>query len=187
VISSGRAFGWTRDPAPTITMKTPNLKQILRLTTDRIKAMYRDIIDVDENGDVPEATVKALEGMTLEDEAEILDAAVAYKELGILFEGYQGEIERLQSRAKKVAAQAERIKTVLKNAVPAGTKFSDERVAIAWRKSTETIVGVAAEELAPKYTRVKIEANKTAIKAALEAGKSIDGCFLKENQNIQIK
>jgi len=168
-------------------MKPANLKQIVRLTTDRIRAMFAEVIDVDENGDVPQAVTEALEGMTLEDEAEILDAACAYKELGILFEGYSGEIDRLQARANKVKAQAERIKTVLKNAVPAGKKFADERVAIAWRKSTETIVGVDAMELAPKYTRVKIEANKTAIKAALEAGRVIDGCMLQEKDNIQIK
>jgi hypothetical protein len=41
--------------------------------------------------------------------------------------------------------------------------------------------------LPTEYQKIKIEADKTAIKKALEAGEKIDGCVLVEKDNVIIK
>lgn len=161
---------------------------LFKLTT-RIKDTLQTLLrgtDPD-TGEISDETTHLLAEMELKEEAEVLDAACAVRELEELEVAFTRQLERLAARKKTLQGQQTYLRGLIERAVPAGTKLGDERVSIGWRKSTQTAVPVDAEELPKKYTRIKVEADKAAIKKALTEGKSIEGCALVTVQNLQIE
>ena len=57
---------------------------------------------------------------------------------------------------------------------------------ISFRKS-ESVEIDNVEELEDRFKRVKVEADKTAIKQAIKSGKEVKGARLVENNNLQIR
>ena len=93
----------------------------------------------------------------------------------------------MSDRAKAKERKAESLTKYLA-AVLDGQKFETARAAINWRKSKSVRIEFGTE-LPEEYIRRKVteEPDKTAIKAALAAGKCIEGCELVETNNISIK
>ena len=57
-----------------------------------------------------------------------------------------------------------------------------------WLKETkEVIVDADALELDERFQRIKVEANKTAIKTAIEAGEEVSGAHIQTNVSVVIK
>ena len=57
-----------------------------------------------------------------------------------------------------------------------------------WLKETkEVIVDADPKDLADRFQRVKIEANKTAIKVAIEAGEEVEGAHIQTNVSVVLK
>lgn len=80
------------------------------------------------------------------------------------------------------------IKWYLEHEIPEGTTYEKDLIKISYRKSKQVEVLVDPSKLPEAYQRVKIEANKTAIKQCFERGVSFDGLAqIVEKQNIQIK
>lgn len=61
-----------------------------------------------------------------------------------------------------------------------------DNVAMFYRQS-ERVITPTIDELPLEYTRVKQEADKEAIEAALKQGKAINGCAIEVRWNLQIK
>ena len=68
-----------------------------------------------------------------------------------------------------------------------GCKLKDARAAISWRKSEAVSCWADPQMLPPDFQRVKVEADLSAIKAALKDGQDVPGAELQTKQNIQIK
>ena len=58
---------------------------------------------------------------------------------------------------------------------------------IALRKSTFLFCERTPEDLPFEYLRCKYEIDRAEIKKALQAGKEIEGCTLKENESVSWK
>jgi len=171
-----------------VKIKTNMGIQLHKLVT-RVRDMFADTLAGvnEETGELDPELVALLEQAELKDEAEALDAACAVKELDAIDAAFEAEANRVRARRATIARQRAMFTALIEKAIPAGQKVSDERVSISWRKSTGTLVGVEPEDLPKRFTRVKIEADKTLIAAALKAGKTVEGCSLEERQNLQIK
>ena len=96
------------------------------------------------------------------------------------------EAKKLTDRARVTENKANALKNYLSSFIPEGQKFSDENSKVSWRKSESVYIQENAN-IPEEYNRVKIEADKTALKKALKGGTKIEGVKLVENQNIQIK
>lgn len=99
------------------------------------------------------------------------------------------EIKRLQSLKKSNDTLVSRLKTNLLNAVSLYGNYEAGFLKIGTRKSKQVVVDVDVNDLPREYKSVKVSetADKTAIKKAIESGKTVDGCRIVENINLQIK
>lgn len=128
-----------------------------------------------------------LEALQMARDQKIENVACWIKNLLSDAEAIKVEKEALAKRQVAALAKAEQLKEWLANAL-GGQKFSSAKCAVSFRRS-ETVEVADVTLLPVELQRVttKIEPNKTAIKALLKDGRSVVGCSLVENQNINIK
>ena len=142
-----------------------------------------------ETGELDEEKLAAFEALGMERDAKIENIACWIKNLKSDAEALKAEAKNMADRAKAAERKADSLKRYLAAALH-GEKFQSARAAISWRKSVSVEVDDAeVENLPEQYIRrkVSVEADKTAIKDALKAGESIEGCRLVESNNISIK
>ena len=153
-----------------------------------IRSEMESILDaiLDGGVDSPEAqdALNAhLEGLdaALEDKAD--DYAGLVRSLELRRDARKAEAKRIAQLAEADDALADRLKERLKEAMEATGKVKIEtprfKLAVAGNGGKQPLeVAVEPTALAPQYQAVKVEANKEAIRAALEAGTAVPGCTL---------
>lgn len=140
-----------------------------------------------ETGEIDEALYAEFEALQLKRDQKIENVACWIKNLASDAEAMKAEAKNLTERAKAAEKKAESLKHYLELALH-GEKFSGTRAAISFRRSKA--VRIAPDTTLPvEYIRRKVteEPDKTAIKAALAAGNTIEGCELVETVSLQIK
>lgn len=139
-----------------------------------------------ETGEITEHGMTLLGDLEIEREKKFMGLVYAYKNIDSDSEAIKAEIDRLREKKKIKDNKAESIKRFLKANVPEGEKIEDGVAKIGWRKSKS--VSVENIDILPtEYTKITVEAKKSDIKKAIESGKEIVGCSIKESMNIQIK
>lgn len=118
---------------------------------------------------------------------KVLRIGCFIKNLRVDAEALKAEKLRLARRQRGVERTIEHLKKYLQDFTEPGLKYQSPQCTIGWRKSDAVLVTVSAEELPEDYRRVKIEADLTAIKAALKEGDDIPGAVLETRNTIQIK
>lgn len=120
-------------------------------------------------------------------EEKVENIACYIKNLASDVLAFKAEEESIAKRRKSMEKKIEYLKKLLCNNM-GGEKFSTAKCAVSFRKS-ETVDVADIALLPAELLRVKTtyEADKTAIKAAIKAGKAINGCKLVENISTQIK
>lgn len=142
-----------------------------------------------DTGEISEDSYSVIEQLEMERDAKIENVGCWIKNLEADAAAIKAEAKAMNDRAKAAEKKAEGLRSYLA-AVLAGEKWSSPKVAISWRKSVAVEIDEAElPELPEQYVRrkVSVEADKTAIKEALKAGESIEGCRLVEKNNISIK
>jgi hypothetical protein len=95
------------------------------------------------------------------------------------------EIQRLTARKQILENRAEQLENWVGGIIgPEGWEQGLHR--LSWRKSKSVEVE-DPEKLPLEMTRVKLEADKTALKKAIEGGATFEGVKLVEKQSLQIK
>lgn len=153
-----------------------------------IKSEIADIIDaiLDGGVDSPEAQgalEEHLAGLDTVLEAKADDYAGLIQELLVRAEARADEARRIRALADADRALADRLKQRLKEAMEAVGKLKLDtprfKLVVAGNGGKQPLeVAVEPTALAPQYQAVKVEANKEAIRAALEAGTAVPGCTL---------
>lgn len=138
-------------------------------------------------GELNEEVVNALTVSQSNLQAKGVDIGYVIKSFDDEIDIYDREIKRLTERKKALQNAQERLKTTLKNAmVEFGiVSIEGKTLKIGLRKSES--VEVNLDELDDKYKRVKVEADKVAIKNAIKSGEEVKGAFLVENKSLQIR
>ena len=128
-----------------------------------------------------------LESLQMERDQKIEGVVLWIKNLLSDAEAIKAEKEALAKRQVAALAKAAQLKEWLGKALE-GQKFSTARCAVSFRKS-ETVEVEDVKLIPAELLRVKttVEADKTAIKAAIKEGKEINGCRLVESISTQIK
>lgn len=130
---------------------------------------------------------EALANLQMEREAKLEGIACWIKNLLSDADAIKAEKNALADRESKCRKKAEQLKTFLAEAC-SGQKFSTAKCAVSFRRS-ETVEVEDLKLIPAELLRVKteVEPDKAAIKALLKTGQAVNGCYLKENSNIQIK
>ena len=145
----------------------------------------------EETGEIDESkAAEYLEALQLERGEKIENIAVYVKSLTSEAEAIKAEEKRLKERREQKERKAERLKDYIKSSMLAFNepKFETARVALSFRTSKQVIVS-DMEKLDKAYVKEKVEytADKTAIKKAIENGVEIDGAYIEEKKNLNIK
>jgi uncharacterized coiled-coil protein SlyX len=99
--------------------------------------------------------------------------------------------QTLARRRRYLDGQAERVKTLASELLAAREALGEDPkvkapMFTAWLATSKSIeVSVEAHELPAAYQRVRIEASKTALEKALEAGEVIDGVRIVERRGVR--
>ena len=128
-----------------------------------------------------------LESLQMERDLKLEGVACWIKNLLSDAEAIKAEKEALADREARCRKKAEDLKNWLAVAL-SGQKFSTAKCVVSFRRSEK--VEILDENIIPKKYLTKtvtVKPDKAAIKALLKDGKTVKGCCLIENQNIQIK
>jgi len=146
-----------------------------------------DMWAFDHDGDVSEFPfMDVLESLEMEMEDKALSIGIWIKNILAEAEALKAEKKNIEARQKSCTNKAERLKGFLQQMVTPGTKYSDTKCMIGWRKSEVVELHAPVEDIPAEFQKIKIEANKTEIKKALKAGELEFAELVKKN-NIQIK
>lgn len=142
-----------------------------------------DCIDMD-TGEVVD--IERLSKLQMVRERKLEGVALCIKNLHADALAYKAEKEAFAERERQAKDKAERLSEWLTKALD-GERIQTNRVAVSFRKSESVMVD---EEKCPEeYMNKKVtySPDKTRIKAAIKAGKTVEGCELVLRNNIQIK
>lgn len=135
-----------------------------------------------------------LEALQMERSQKIESVALWYKNLLSDAEAYKAEKQAFADREAAAKQKAESLKKWLSTAL-AGEKMATPKVAIKFTKSRAVEIEDEAAfiEYAQRTSQDDLlsyktpTVSKTAVKAALEAGREVFGATIVERHNIQIK
>lgn len=145
----------------------------------------------EETGEIDEEkAAEYLESLQLDRKEKIENIAVYIKSLDSEAVAIKAEEKRLKDRREVKERKAEKLRDYLKTSMLMFNekKFETARVALSFRAS-KTVIVSDFEKLDKAYIKEKVEysADKTAIKKAIESGAKVDGAYIEEKQNLNIK
>lgn len=140
-----------------------------------------------ETGEIPEELYGEVERLLTAKQVKVLDVVCMWKERRAERDAVKAETKRIAARAASLDIQCDRLEELLNQHIAVGECPRDERAAISWRKSTSVEVTVKPELLPGPFQRWTVEANKTAIGAALKDGLQVEGAALRQRDNMQVR
>lgn len=152
------------------------------------KALSNFTVD-DETGEVifDDEEIKRLEGAF---EEKVDNIACYIKSLNALSNSIKAEKQALDERLKSNDKKVESLKKFLVMSLEMRDmkKFESARNKLSFRKSTSVVINEDAV-LPTKYVKTVVteKVDKKAIGDALKNGEVVEGCYLKESNNLQIK
>ncbi len=152
------------------------------------KALSNFTVD-EETGEIifDEEELQKLEG---EFKDKVDNIACYIKSLNSLSESIKAEKNALDERLKANDKKVESLKKFLAMSLEMRdmNKFESARNKISFRKSTSVVIN-DEKSLPDKYVKTVVteKVDKKAIGEALKSGEIIEGCYLKESNNLQIK
>jgi len=156
-----------------------------------IRALMEGAVDA-ETGEVLDADelLAQYKELAMAREEKIDNTIRYFKETLALAKALADEIKALTERKRVLENKAERTKKLIET-VMAGEKYTSAAGAISYRGSESAEPDDQfiewAEKNAPELLKVEIKADKTAIKEAIKAGKTVEHAEIVKKQNIQIK
>lgn len=133
-----------------------------------------------------EADVEKLETLLMERDAKLENIACWIKDIKAECESIKAEEKALTERRQAKERKAESLRKYLDEAL-AGQKFETPRCVVSFRKSQKVEI-TDFDKIPDDYLRYKApEPDKTAIKAAIKDGLTIEGAELVDSVTMTIK
>lgn len=144
-----------------------------------------------------EELAKAIDEVQLDLDTKIENIGCYIKNLEAEVEAFKKEEDNLEARKKQTERKIEGLKRYLncyltacypRDEDRAKWKFKSPKVVLGYRKSSSVEVP-DIEKLDKKYLKIttKVDPDKTAIKDAIKNGEEVEGAFIKQNINLNIK
>ena len=165
------------------------------MTLYEIDNKIKDFIDrmfdaVDENGEIIGVNPDDLDALNEAREQKLENIALYIKNIEADADAIKKEENTLKERRIVLENKAENLKRLLAGSMIAHdeSKFTTARCAVSFRKS-DAVVITDADLVPPEFKTevVDVKIDKTKIKKMIKDGVDIDGAYIEERQNIQIK
>lgn len=154
---------------------------------ERIVEALERAIDTDTGEIKDELALEELDALQMERDDKIEDVGIWIKNLNAWIKALKDEEANLKAKRTQAENKIENLKKYLNYAL-GGKKFQSPKVSISYRSSESVNITVSPFDIPEDYLRYKDpEPDKTLIKQALKEGKTINGCELVKNTNIQIR
>ena len=146
----------------------------------------REIMDCfdAETGEILD--VERLNGLQMERDEKIENAALYYKNLLSDADAYKAEKQAFADREQAARRKAESLKQYLDYALN-GEGFKTAKVAISFRNSERVVIDDIAKLDTAFIKFAEPTADKTAIKKAIKDGAVVIGAHIEAAKNMQIK
>lgn len=153
-----------------------NMYEIDRAILELVDMETGEILDIDK-----------FDELQLAKSAKIENIACYIKNLENDVAGFKTQMDGFAERKKSAERKIEQLRNLLARYLD-GEKFSSERCAVSFRRS-ETVQFADPNKYPEAYRVAKTtyQPDKAAIKAALKAGETVEGCWLETRLNAQIK
>ena len=132
---------------------------------------------------------EALNELMLAREEKIEQVALAVKNITAEADAIATEIKKLTERKRVLENKAESIRDYLQRQLD-GAKFQTAKVAISYRNTKSVEINEAKfweSDPLPCFYRTKQEADKTAIRKAIEDGQTVPGAEIVVKSSMQVK
>lgn len=155
------------------------------MTIYEIDDAIMNLID-EETGEITD--LAALEALEMEREKKITYVACLLKNQKALKEAIHAERQELEKREKAADRTVESCKKYLLYALNE-TKFENDRCKISYRHTDKVVIdeNKDIETMPLEFVRITKDFNKTAIKDAINAGQTIDGCQVINSTSVIVK
>jgi len=173
-------------------MAQPQLKivdrNLFQITDD-----FRGLQNMLEEGDVtPAELADTLDAVETEFDLKAHQVAIVIANISAPLEAISQQISRLQAKEKTIKNKASSLKAYLRESMGAlnKTKITGEVFNITLAKGRESVVVADVDDLPDDYVTVKTttQADKTAIKKAIDSGIDVFGARLERGQpSLQIR
>lgn len=146
------------------------------MTLYEIDSAIMDCVD-EETGEIID--LEKLEALNIERDKKVEGIALAVK-------NYAAEAKAIKEEEEKLAKRAQRCKDYLSHALD-GEKLKTARVSVFY-KSNESVTIDDLDSLTEEYIRIpEPQADKTAIKKAIKAGKEVTGAHLETSKSVIVR
>lgn len=146
-----------------------------------------EVVDL-ETGEINPEYIKALTFSKQELEAKAIDYGYVIKSFDDEIELYDKEIKRLTERKKQLKNMQDYMKKTITDAmIEFGIVEVKGNLLKMNFRTSQSVDVYDIDLLDDKFKRIKIEADKTAIKDAIKNGEIVEGARLTDNKNLQIK
>ena len=144
-----------------------------------------ECIDLETGEIIDEEKLNALQ---MERDKKVSNVACWIKDIKAENEAIKAEKQNLSRRQEVNERKMESLKKWLAFALN-GEKFKDGRVSISYRKSESVQFddSFKLENLPSEFRKVTVEPMKSEIKQAIKDGQTVSGCYIKEENNLQIR
>lgn len=130
--------------------------------------------------------IDKFEALELERDSKVENICLWIKNLKAEAEALKAEKDAFAARQKSVENKMESLKRYMSGYLD-GASYESAKVKVSFRKS-ESLEIEEGTIIPDEYLRFKEpEVNKTELKKAIKSGLHIDGVYISENKNIQIK
>ena len=165
-----------------------NLYDINKEIEDALNNIYSSMDE--ETGEVDEAYVHQLEELQMQRDEKLDNIGAYIKNLLAEAKMLKEEEQALKARRESKEKRAESLKNYVASNLKEQeiNKFESARVVFSFRKSEQVNVP-DLDKLDKKYLveDVSYKADKKAIKEAIKSGVEVEGAYIEEKQNLQIK
>ena len=128
-----------------------------------------------------------LESVQMDAKAKIIACAMYCANLGSDIDEIDSAIQLLKHRRETRVNAVKRLREMMLPAINAiGGSAKTALISVRTARSQSVSVD-SVDALPSEFRRVKVEADKAAIKAALKSGTSIPGCSLVESESVVIR
>jgi hypothetical protein len=152
-----------------------------------LMAAYENAVDMETGEILDNEAYAAIDGLEMALAEKTENILLWIKNLSAEAEALKTEKMSFDARQKRAERKAESLKRYVSKVLE-GKKFKTDHVEASWRKSESVEFDGNVMSLPENCIRVKEpEVNKTELKKLLKAGQEIEGAWLVEKQNLQIK
>ena len=168
------------------------MTESLRNIGENYLAIRDELFDTmdEETGEVNSEVLERLNSIQESFEAKAQNVALVCLDFRDRKEAIQREIDRLKKLLKRAENSEKWLTEYLEeNVKSAGYERIDgAKVSLSFRSSEETVID-DFDELPKEFIKEKItySSDKVAIKAAIKAGKEVNGAHIEKKKNLQIK